>query len=90
MSNPNDTAPAWNIESARGLYNIQRWGAKYFDINDAGQAEHAQPVRQSELTRAARRAGAECRPEQFGPGPKSHAGHVTESDLDGATSEGVS
>src|SRR5271170_3988138 len=36
MSNPNDDAPAWSIESARALYNIQRWGAKYFDINDAG------------------------------------------------------
>src|SRR5271170_3454375 len=35
MSNPNDAAP-WNIDSARALYNIQRWGAKYFDINDAG------------------------------------------------------
>src|ERR1022692_778739 len=36
MSNPNDAAPAWSIESARALYNISRWGAKYFDINDAG------------------------------------------------------
>jgi arginine decarboxylase len=36
MSNPNDAAPAWNLESARALYNIHRWGAKYFDINDAG------------------------------------------------------
>src|ERR1700690_2596569 len=36
MSNPNDPAPAWSIESARALYNIPRWGAKYFDINDAG------------------------------------------------------
>src|SRR6202789_1334764 len=36
MSNPIDAAPAWSIESARALYNIQRWGAKYFDINDAG------------------------------------------------------
>src|SRR5664279_4990756 len=36
MSTPNDAAPAWSIESARALYNIQRWGAKYFDINDAG------------------------------------------------------
>ena len=26
----------WNIDAARALYNIQRWGAKYFDINDAG------------------------------------------------------
>jgi arginine decarboxylase len=36
MSNPNDAAQPWTIESARTLYNIQRWGAKYFDINDAG------------------------------------------------------
>jgi arginine decarboxylase len=36
MSNPNDAAPQWNTESARALYNIHRWGAKYFDINDAG------------------------------------------------------
>jgi arginine decarboxylase len=36
MSNPNDAAPPWSIDSARALYNIQRWGAKYFDINDAG------------------------------------------------------
>jgi arginine decarboxylase len=34
-----DTAAAgstWNIESARNLYNVQRWGSKYFDINEAG------------------------------------------------------
>jgi len=36
MSNPIDAPPPWNIEAARTLYNIQRWGAKYFDINDAG------------------------------------------------------
>src|SRR5215469_6425651 len=35
MSNSNDAQP-WDIESARALYNIHRWGAKYFDINDAG------------------------------------------------------
>jgi arginine decarboxylase len=35
MSHPNNDAP-WNTDSARALYNIQRWGAKYFDINDAG------------------------------------------------------
>src|SRR5579871_5952778 len=35
MSNLNAGAP-WNTESARALYNIQRWGAKYFDINTAG------------------------------------------------------
>src|SRR5271168_2841306 len=36
MSNPTDNAAPWNIDSARNLYNIHRWGAKYFDINDAG------------------------------------------------------
>lgn len=36
MSNPNDAARPWDIESARALYSIHRWGAKYFDINDAG------------------------------------------------------
>ncbi len=29
--------PAWDIEAARNLYNINRWGAKYFDINEAGR-----------------------------------------------------
>jgi len=36
MSTPNDATPPWDIEAARTLYNIQRWGAKYFDINDEG------------------------------------------------------
>ncbi len=36
MSIPNNAAEPWTIESARELYNIHRWGAKYFDINDAG------------------------------------------------------
>ena len=36
MSNSSDAAQPWDIESARSLYNIHRWGAKYFDINDAG------------------------------------------------------
>ncbi|HEY3763207.1 MAG TPA: biosynthetic arginine decarboxylase [Verrucomicrobiae bacterium] len=36
MSNSPDAARPWDIESARALYNIHRWGAKYFDINDAG------------------------------------------------------
>src|SRR6185369_11564006 len=29
-------ANPWNIQAARSLYNIDRWGAKYFDINAAG------------------------------------------------------
>src|SRR5689334_23537103 len=27
---------SWDIQSARNLYNIHRWGSKYFDINEAG------------------------------------------------------
>jgi len=29
--------PAWDIQAARNLYSIQSWGAKYFDINEAGR-----------------------------------------------------
>jgi arginine decarboxylase len=36
MSNSNDATEPWDIQAARNLYNIHRWGAKYFDINDAG------------------------------------------------------
>jgi arginine decarboxylase len=37
MTEPNAaTGPAWSIQDARTLYNIDRWGAKYFDINEAG------------------------------------------------------
>src|ERR1043166_4324971 len=33
----NSAVPAdWNIQAARNLYNISRWGAKYFDINEGG------------------------------------------------------
>src|SRR6478672_5114707 len=35
-SNPPGGPQPWDLQAARGLYNIQRWGAKYFDINDAG------------------------------------------------------
>jgi arginine decarboxylase len=28
--------PSWTIESARELYNIEGWGAGYFDINERG------------------------------------------------------
>ena len=47
MSNPNDaseTNPPWDIQQARNLYNIHRWGAKYFDINEAGKVI-AKPLR---------------------------------------------
>ena len=47
MSNPhNAPPPPWDIEAARALYNIQRWGAKYFDINDAGHVV-ARPLQEA-------------------------------------------
>jgi arginine decarboxylase len=44
-----DEPPAWDIQAARNLYNIQRWGAKYFDINDAGHVV-ARPQHESGAT----------------------------------------
>ncbi|HYE33534.1 MAG TPA: biosynthetic arginine decarboxylase [Methylomirabilota bacterium] len=36
MSDFADSTAPWSIQAARATYNIDRWGAKYFDINDAG------------------------------------------------------
>jgi arginine decarboxylase len=36
MSEQADASAAWNIQEARNLYNIDRWGASYYDINDEG------------------------------------------------------
>src|SRR5437870_6176331 len=36
MSNSSDTSGPWDIQRARNVYNIHGWGAKYFDINEAG------------------------------------------------------
>jgi arginine decarboxylase len=33
---PEVPAPAWTIEAARALYNIEGWGDRYFDINEKG------------------------------------------------------
>src|SRR5678810_1409775 len=47
MSNPtDDTNESWDIQAARTLYNIHRWGAKYFDINDAGHVV-AKPLQEA-------------------------------------------
>jgi arginine decarboxylase len=35
-SAPAETAPHWSIEAARALYNIEGWGAGFFDINERG------------------------------------------------------
>jgi arginine decarboxylase len=44
MSNPSEANEPWSIQHARNLYNIHRWGAKYFDINEAGRVV-AKPLR---------------------------------------------
>ncbi len=36
MSETPEPLPPWDIQAARNLYNVNRWGAKYFDINEAG------------------------------------------------------
>ncbi len=36
MSNTNESS-AWTAEQARSLYNIDRWGIGYFDINEDGE-----------------------------------------------------
>src|SRR3954447_7745833 len=38
--------PPWDIQAARNLYNIQSWGAKYFDINEAGHVV-AKPLQEA-------------------------------------------
>jgi arginine decarboxylase len=44
MINDSDGTQPWSAQHARDLYNIHRWGAKYFDINDAGRVV-AKPLR---------------------------------------------
>src|SRR5213082_3097886 len=38
--------PPWDIQAARNLYNIQSWGAKYFDINETGHVV-ARPLQEA-------------------------------------------
>ena len=46
MNQPAAPPPPWDIESARALYNIRRWGARYFDISEAGHVV-AMPLREA-------------------------------------------
>ena len=48
MSETSSSAGPWNTDAARALYNIDRWGAKYFDIDEDGHVV-ARPL-QSEVT----------------------------------------
>src|SRR6266700_6393161 len=36
MSDSANGSKSWDLQTARSLYNIDRWGAKYFDINAGG------------------------------------------------------
>ena len=49
MSEQAAEIPAWDIQGARNLYNIHRWGSKYFDINDAGHVV-AMPLHEAGAT----------------------------------------
>src|SRR5437868_6898303 len=44
MSNASEVTERWDVQQARNLYNVQRWGAKYFDINEGGRVI-AKPLR---------------------------------------------
>jgi arginine decarboxylase len=44
MSNPCEANGQWDVQQARNLYNVHRWGAEYFDINEAGHVI-AKPLR---------------------------------------------
>src|SRR6266545_4012755 len=46
MTDPVVASPPWDIQDARNLYNIQSWGAKYFDINEAGHV-FARPLQEN-------------------------------------------
>ena len=46
MSNPTDPKEPWNVQQARECYNIQHWGAKYFDISESGKVV-AKPLQEA-------------------------------------------
>ena len=45
--------PAWTIDAARALYNVEGWGAGYFDIDERGHVvvrpDKADPTRALDL-----------------------------------------
>jgi arginine decarboxylase len=46
MSNSSEPEQSWDIQQARNLYSIHRWGADYFDINESGRVI-AKPLREN-------------------------------------------
>ena len=67
MNKPSDAPQPWDLQAARNLYNIHRWGAKYFDINDAGrvvatpQQEAGAAVDVTDVIEEAKARGRPCR-----------------------------
>src|SRR5213594_3190976 len=49
MSDADNGSNPWDIQTARSLYNIDRWGAKYFDINAGGHVV-AMPLQEAGAT----------------------------------------
>src|SRR5438477_12246044 len=49
MSDSANGSKYWDIQDARSLYNIDRWGATYFDINEAGHVV-ATPLQEAGAT----------------------------------------
>ena len=49
MSDLSDSTKPWDISAARALYNIDRWGAKYFDISESGRVV-AMPLHEAGAT----------------------------------------
>src|SRR5512141_236531 len=46
MSDPSEATKPWDVQAGRNLYNIDRWGARYFDINEAGRVV-ARPLQEA-------------------------------------------
>ena len=46
MSNSSEASEPWDVQQARNLYNVHRWGAGYFDISEAGRVI-AKPQREA-------------------------------------------
>ena len=46
MSDACGSSADWSVQDARNLYNIDRWGAKYYDINEEGHVV-ARPLQEA-------------------------------------------
>jgi arginine decarboxylase len=60
MSEPSEASKPWDIQAARSLYNIDRWGARYFDINEAGHVV-ATPLQEAGAVAVRLRSGEDLK-----------------------------